>query len=61
MIISDEGYSRNGSCTVYTKGHIYNNKKFETLYVQWNLSKSNLFETSICVRNRQVFDLYRLN
>jgi hypothetical protein len=29
--------------------------------VQWNPSKQNLVGTNFCVRNRQVFGLYRLN
>jgi hypothetical protein len=29
--------------------------------IQWNLSKPNLLVTNICVWNRQVFGLYRLN
>jgi hypothetical protein len=30
-------------------------------YVQWNLSKPNLFGTNVCVWNGQVFGLHRLN
>jgi hypothetical protein len=29
--------------------------------IQWNLSKLNIHRTNFCIRNRQVFSLYRLN
>jgi len=43
-------------------GYGYLNATFNNISViQWNLSKPNPLETSICVGNRQVFCLFRLN
>ena len=45
--------------------HVKNNRGFSYFYflcrIQYYLSKPNLTETSFCVRNKQVFSLYRLN
>ena len=35
--------------------------KFSLCNIQWNLSKPNFLGTQFCVRNGQVFSLYRLN
>jgi hypothetical protein len=34
---------------------------FDNQYILWNLTIPNILRTSFCVRNRQVFSLYRLN
>ena len=57
-------------CTILSKCQLKKRKKHlfrlpyksvGCVHKQWNLSKLNFLPTNLCVQNRQVFCLYRLN
>ena len=54
--------SLRGTVSMVYYPHFYTFPKDLRLYlIQWNLSKPNFFGTNVCVQNRQVLALYRLN
>ena len=49
------------SKSIIKKNRCKKYKTEHTCILQQNLSKPNLFRTNICIRNRQMFGLNRLN